>query len=140
MDQDTKLPAVKPVKPSQLELDQAPQAAKSREQLLQDTHIDPHSPAYQGDMGKIDAIAMAERAQEILDSDDFDWNAADNDAVILKEQRATAVYHNRVGELVIRQKAAWDDEGDTFVFVMPENFNAFIDGIAARIRQGGGTQ
>jgi hypothetical protein len=126
---------MKPVKPSQLELDQP---SKTREQLIQDTmpHIDPHSAAYQGDLVKIDAIATAERAKQILDGDDFDWNAADNDAVILKEQRATAVYHNRCGELVIRQKADWDDEGDTFVFVMPENCNAFIDGMAARIRRG----
>jgi hypothetical protein len=139
MDQKTD-PPVKPGKAAQLELE--PTKANGREALLQATapHIDPNSPAYQADLGKVDAIATAERAREMLDRDDFVWNAADNDAVILKEQRATAVYHNRCGELVIRQKADWDDEGDTFVFVMPENCNAFIDGIAARIRQGGGSQ
>jgi len=128
---------MKPVKPSQLELDQA-NPSKTREQLIQDTmpHIDTNGAAYQGDLAKVDAIAVAERAKEILDSDDFDWNAADNDAVILKEQRATAVYHNRLGELIIRQKASWDDDGDTFVYVTPENCNAFMDGIAARIRRG----
>jgi hypothetical protein len=125
---------MKSVKPSQLELDQAA-PPKDREQLLQATmpHIDPHSAAYQGDLGKIDAIATAEAAQEQLDAEDFNWNT--DDAVILKEQRATAVYHNRIGELIIRQKASWDNEGDTFVYVTPENCNAFIDGIAARIRR-----
>ena len=68
------------------------------------------------------------------DDAEFDWNT--DDAVILKEQRATAVYHNRSGELVVRQKADWDQDGDTLVYVTPENCNAFIDGIAARIRNG----
>jgi hypothetical protein len=108
---------MKTVKPSQLELEQPP----SREALLQD---------------QVAAIAASERAREILKDEDFDWNT--DDAVILKEQRATAVYHNKMGELIVRQKADWDEEGDTFIFVTPENFNAFIDGIAARIRQGGG--
>jgi hypothetical protein len=110
---------MKTVKPSQLELDR-------------------------GGAGKIDAIAIAPQvaqeipAQEVLESDDFDWN--NDDAVILKEQRATAVYHNRLGELIIRQKAAWNDDEDAFLYVTPENCNAFIDGVAARIRNGGGSR
>jgi len=126
---------MKSVKPAQFELDQA-DAPKTREQLIQDTmpHIDTNGAAFQGDMGKVDAIALAAAAQEQLDAEDFNWNT--DDAVILKEQRATAVYHNRLGELIIRQKAVWDDEGDTFVYVTPENCNAFMDGIAARIRRG----
>lgn len=123
---------------SQLELDQA--TPQTREQLIQDTmpHIDTNGAAYRADLGKVDAIALAEAARAQLDDEDFNWNT--DDAVIIKEQRATAVYHNRLGELIIRQKAAWDDEGDTFVYVTLENCNAFIDGIAARIRQGGGSQ
>jgi hypothetical protein len=138
MDQDTKLPAVKPVKPSQLELE--PHKASDREALLLATapHIDPNSPAYKADLAKVDAIATAERAREILDSEDFNWNT--DDAVILREQRATAVYHNKIGELIVRQKAGWDEEEDTFIFITEDNCNAFIDGIAARIRQGGGQQ
>jgi hypothetical protein len=138
VDQKTDLPPVKPKasnpKPSQLELE--PANSKTKEQLLQAAHIDPHSPA-QADLAKFEADAIAERAREI-ESDDFNWNT--DDAVILKEQRATAVYHNRMGELIVRQKAAWDDDADSFVFVTPENLNAFIDGIAARIRQGGDPQ
>jgi hypothetical protein len=101
-------------------------------------HIDPNSPAYQADLAKVDAIATSERAREILDSEDFNWNT--DDAVILREQRATAVYHNKIGELIVRQKAGWDEDEDTFIFVTEDNCNAFIDGIAARIRQGGGQQ
>jgi hypothetical protein len=129
---------VKTVKPSQLELDQPP---KTRERLIQDTmpHIDTNGAAYQGDMGKVDAIALEARAREALELDDeFNWNT--DDSIILKEQRATAVYFNRLGELIIRQKAAWSDDEDSIVYVMPENFNGLLDGIAARIRQGGGTQ
>jgi hypothetical protein len=55
--------------------------------------------------------------------------------VILKEQRATAVYHNKLGELIIRQRAAWDDDRDTFVYVMPENVVAFLEGAAKRARE-----
>jgi hypothetical protein len=28
----------------------------------------------------------------------------------------------------IRQRAAWDDEGDTFVYITPENVTAFLEG------------
>jgi hypothetical protein len=133
MDQKTN-PPVKPVKPSQLELE-----PKSREQLLQESapHIDTNSPAYKADLGKVDAIAVEEAARVAaakVEDEDFNWNT--DDFIILKEQRATAVYFNRMGELIVRQKAGWSDEEDSIVFVMPENFNGFLDGIAARIRQG----
>jgi hypothetical protein len=123
---------MKPVKPSQLELDQAP---KTREQLIHDTmpHIDTNGAAYQGDLSKIDAIAIAERAEEILESGDFDW--CNDESIVLQEQRATAIYHNRYGDLVIRQRAAWDDEGDVFVSITPGNCNVFLDAVAARIRR-----
>jgi hypothetical protein len=125
---------MKPVKPSQLELDQA-DAPKTREQLIQDTmpHIDTNGSAYLADLGKVDAIAVAERAKEILDSGDFDW--CNDESIVLQEQRATAIYHNRHGDLVIRQRAAWDDEGDVFVSITPGNCNVFLDAVAARIRR-----
>jgi hypothetical protein len=111
----------------------------TREQLLLATlppHIDPASPAFKSDLAKIGRIAAAEAAREQLgmNEEDFNWNA--DDSVILKEQRATAVYFNKSQELVIRQKAAWDEEEDTFLFVTPENYNTFIDAVAARIRNG----
>jgi hypothetical protein len=127
---------MKTVKPSQLELDQA-NPPKTREQLIQDTmpHIDTNGAAYLADLSKVDAIAPAERAKEILDSGDFDW--CNDESIVLQEQRATAIYHNRHGDLVIRQRAAWDDEGDVFVSVTPGNCNVFLDAVAARIRRGG---
>jgi hypothetical protein len=132
---------MKPVTPKQLELT----AGKTREELMLATapHIDPESPAFKESIKKVEKIALAEAAEAVLgsglafrddsSSEDFDWNT--DDAVILKEQRATAVYHNRLGELIIRQRAAWDDEGDTFVYVSPENITEFLEGAAKRARE-----
>jgi len=55
--------------------------------------------------------------------------------VILREQRATAAYRNRHGELVIRQRASWCDDGDTFVYLSPENEVSFMEGLAKRARE-----
>jgi hypothetical protein len=132
---------MKAVTPKQLELT----AGKSREELLLATapHIDPESPALKADQEKLDKIELAEAAGAVLGSgyafreevaeEDFDWNT--DDSVILKEQRATAVYHNKLGELIIRQRAAWDDDRDAFVYVMPENIVAFLEGAAKRARE-----
>src|SRR3954454_3093367 len=120
-------------------------AGKTRAELLLDRapHIDPESPAFKADMAKVEKIERREAAKAVLGSgytfreevaeDDFDWNT--DDAVILKEQRATAVYHNRLGELIIRQQARWNDEGDTFVYVTPENVTAFLEGAAKTARE-----
>jgi hypothetical protein len=131
----------KPVTPKQLELTEG----KSREELILATapHIDPNSPALKTDREKLDKIELAEAAGAVLGSgyafreevaeEDFDWNT--DDSVILKEQRATAVYHNKLGELIIRQRAAWDDDRDAFVYVTPENVVAFLEGAAKRARE-----
>lgn len=109
-------------------------------------HVDPESPAFKADdLKKVEKIEMADAASAVLgsgfafreeaSSDDFDWHA--DDSIILKEQPATAVYFNKGGNLVIRQKGDWNDDGDKFLFITPENFNLFADGVAARIRDGG---
>jgi hypothetical protein len=54
---------------------------------------------------------------------------------ILREQRATAASRNKAGELVIRQRATWDEDRDTFVFISPENEVAFLEGVAKRARE-----
>jgi hypothetical protein len=122
---------VKPT-PKQLELT----AGMTGQELILATapNIDPESPAFKASVEKLKKIEIAEAATAVLaaDNEEFDWNT--DHAVILREQRATAVYHNKHGDLIVRQQAAWDDESDTFVFITPENCNAFIDGIAARIR------
>ena len=106
-----------------------PQDKPTREQLLLQTmpHIDPASPAFKADMAKIDKIAAAEAAREQLgmNEEDFNWNA--DDSVILREQRATAVYFNKSQELVIRQQAAWDQEEDSFVYIAEPFQHAFLD-------------
>jgi hypothetical protein len=119
-------PVNPPVKPPVKPID----SEKTREELLLDVlppHIDPNSPAFKEDLAKVDQAAKAEAAREKLgwNDDDFDWNT--DDSIILKEQRATAAYHNKGGELVIRQKACWDEEGDIFILVAPENCDTFID-------------
>jgi hypothetical protein len=134
---------MKAATPKQLELT----AGKTREELLLQTlppHVDAESPAFKADMAKVAKIEQAEAARAVLGSgfafreeaygDDFDW--CTDDSIILKEQPATAVYFNKGGNLVIRQKGDWNDDGDKFLFVTPENFNLFADGVAARIRDG----
>jgi hypothetical protein len=128
----------KAVTPKQLELI----AGKTREDLILATapHIDPDCSALKADRETLDKIEVAEAAKAALgpippggEGEDFDWNT--DDAVILKEQRATAVYHNRLGELIIRQRGAWDDEHDTLVYVAPENVTAFLEGAAKKARE-----
>jgi len=56
---------------------------------------------------------------------DFDW--LNDNSVVLREQPETAVYFNRDGALVIRQRAVWNQEDDPFVFISPANIGEFID-------------
>ena len=56
---------------------------------------------------------------------EFDWLT--DDSVVLQEQPQTAVYFNSTGGLVIRQRAAWDQEDDTFVLIAPQSIAEFID-------------
>lgn len=73
-------------------------------------------------------LATGGRQEE---DDDFDWNT--DDSIILREQRATAAYRNRLGELVIRQRC-WPGD-DTILFVSPENETTFLEGLAKRSRE-----
>jgi hypothetical protein len=57
--------------------------------------------------------------------EDFDWSA--DNSVVLREQPETAVYFNADGALVIRQRAAWNQEDDPFVFISPANIGEFLD-------------
>lgn len=132
----------KAVSPKQLDLVKE----LSREELILATapHIDPNSPQLKSDRAVLDRIEVAEAATAVLEAsghpvmgsgyafahrdDDFDWS--DDDLIILREQPATAIYHNKHGVLVIRQKADWDAEQDTFAFITPENCNVFMDALA----------
>jgi hypothetical protein len=59
----------------------------------------------------------------------FDW--VHDDAVVLREQPAVAVYTNSHNEVVIRQACAWDEDDDTVIVVLPENARAVADAILA---------
>jgi hypothetical protein len=123
----------KQIKPEQFEL----AAGMSREELLlaRAPHIDPKSPALKEARAKVDKIALAEKADAVLREEvEFNWN--DDDSIILREQRATAAYRNRVGELIIRQQAGWNDDQDTFIYISSENEVAFMEGLAKRAREG----
>jgi hypothetical protein len=56
---------------------------------------------------------------------EFDWLT--DDSVVLQEQQQTAVYFNKDEALVIRQRAAWNQDEDTFVFICRQNIGEFID-------------
>jgi hypothetical protein len=130
----------KVVTPKQLELT----AGKTREELLiakLPPHIDAESPAFKEDIKKVEKIEAAEAAGAVLglsdeeSEGDFDWDNPKEDSIILREQRATAAYRNRAGELIIRQRASWCDDHDTFVYITPENEVAFMEGLAKRARE-----
>jgi hypothetical protein len=80
-----------------------------------------------------EVIARANAISAESDGDDFDWNDPNEEAIVLREQRATAVYRNRAGEVVIRQRG-WPDD-DTVLFISRENEVAFMEGMAAQLRK-----
>ena len=71
---------------------------------------------------------------QAAEPDEFDWNDPNEDSIVLREQRATAVYRNRAGEVIIRQKGPWPDE-DIFLYISPENEVAFMEGMAEQLRK-----
>lgn len=141
----------KTVSPKQMELT----SDTTREELLLASapHIDPESPAFKESLAKVDKIAREEAERAVsapgpamgggmtfgyrpdISDDDFNWDSTEESAVILREQRATAAYRNKAGELIIRQRASWDEDQDTFVFISPENETAFMEGLAQRARK-----
>jgi hypothetical protein len=65
--------------------------------------------------------------------DDFDWDNPEENSIVLREQRATAVYRNRAGEVIIRQRS-WPDD-DAFIYIAPDNAVAFMEGMAEKLRK-----
>lgn len=57
--------------------------------------------------------------------DDFDWST--DKSVVLRSQRATAVYFNRRGDLVIRQEREWDEDSDPFMLITEHNIDPFLE-------------
>jgi hypothetical protein len=58
---------------------------------------------------------------------DFSWT--NEEAVVLREQRQTAIYWNPDGDLVLRQRADWDEENDPYLVISANNLQDFIDAI-----------
>lgn len=56
------------------------------------------------------------------DEDEFDWSK--DPEVVFREQRGTAIYSNKFGEIVIRQHLYPDE--DAFIYVGPAHLAAFI--------------
>jgi len=56
--------------------------------------------------------------------DRFDWSG---DSVVLEEQLRVAVYIGERGDLVIRQRADWNQDEDTVVLIAPQNIMEFVD-------------
>jgi hypothetical protein len=57
--------------------------------------------------------------------DAFDWR--DKDDVVIETQRATAIYWNPAGQVVIRQEAGWSDDDDPYLFFEPANLPRVIE-------------
>jgi len=119
---------MKTVKPSQLELVSPVEDAPLSEPEGGDVHPD---------AGPFLEQAACVVAMEDCrgDATEFDWRG-DTDAVILHEQRPTAIYTNKFGEIIIRQQAAWDEDEDSFIYIRAENFNTFLDELTKRWRDG----
>jgi hypothetical protein len=60
-----------------------------------------------------------------LGTGEFDWFK--DESVILEEQLPVAVYFNERDHLVIRQRDPWHGDEDTFIYIAPQNIDAFID-------------
>jgi hypothetical protein len=123
----------KPVKSKQLELVAVDQGFPEDSSLVRDHSFveqfeeRPVKPAVNPKPNRPVEAPLAQSA----DPDDFDW--ATDESIVLHEQRATAVYRNTEGEVVIRQRR-WPDD-DAFLFVAPEQAVAFLEGMAEKLRE-----
>jgi hypothetical protein len=59
------------------------------------------------------------------DDEEFLWRA-DNESIIVPEQRATAVYWNPWGQIVIRRERDWDESDDIFIIISSDNVEILI--------------
>jgi hypothetical protein len=66
---------------------------------------------------------------------DFDWVKAD--CIVLREQRDTAIYWNPHGNLVIHQRADWDESNDPFLVICAKFIDRLCDiaGIGGAVRR-----
>jgi hypothetical protein len=62
--------------------------------------------------------------------DEYDWKGA----VVIREQQAIAMYWDEAGNLVIRQKRAWDEEYDSCIIINEHNAERFLVELSALMR------
>jgi hypothetical protein len=60
-----------------------------------------------------------DRTIDSLTSTEFDWR--EDDAIIVREQPAIAVYLNSYGQVTLRRERAWNEEEDCFIPIAREN-------------------
>lgn len=73
----------------------------------------------------IGKAASSSVAELVHGDDNFQWTV-NNEDVLLPEQRTTAVYLNRWGQVVIRQERQWDEDSDPFMTIDHAHLPAVI--------------
>ena len=66
--------------------------------------------------------------------EDFHWGPGNPD-LLAPSQPAIAVYQNVWGQVVIREEADWNDEGDPFIRIGLHHVQALIDRLQAIMRR-----
>lgn len=112
-----------------LTLPNSPPTSPSRVEALIKSlppNIDPESQAFKESMENIERAALRESLglDQEDDDDDFDWL---REKKVVLEQKATAIYWNPDGSLVIRQYEFPDP--DPVIIITPSNIPAFIDSL-----------
>jgi hypothetical protein len=80
---------------------------------------------------KAGEMALTVAAAKPPAGDAFDWR--DKDDVVIETQRATAIYWNPAGQIVIRQEAGWSDDDDPYLFFEPANLPRVIERLQAEL-------
>jgi hypothetical protein len=73
--------------------------------------------------------------QERRVADDFNWNNLDEGVIVVREAREMAIYSNTVGDVVIRQQRAWDEEEDPFLVIPFDRIPALIARLQALYKE-----
>jgi hypothetical protein len=60
--------------------------------------------------------------------EEFDWNAV-SDSIVQRAVETVAVYENTSGDIVIRQRQAWDEDDDTIVVIARANASTVAQAI-----------
>jgi hypothetical protein len=87
---------------------------------------------------RVFAEAPPRNEAEQRNDEDFLWRA-DNESIIVPEQRATAAYLNCWGQAVIRQEQSWDEDSDTYIIIALDHVPLLIDRLQELLERRGGS-